>query len=111
MSDLNMLPRFQSVDADFTDVPVQIYVGESPHAAKLDVTADRLEDGDYRIASGEKWLALIGEDTGFTPKEPCAKNNSGRGAKLQGEWGKASGLPFGVRNGELGITPANMLEL
>jgi hypothetical protein len=27
------------------DVPVQIYVGESPHAAKLGVTADRLEHG------------------------------------------------------------------
>jgi hypothetical protein len=49
------------------DVPVQIYVGESPHAAKLGVTADRLEHGAYRIASGEKWLALIGDDTDFTP--------------------------------------------
>ena len=56
------------------DVPVQIYVGESPHAAKLGVTADRLEHGAYRIASGEKWLALIGDDTDFTPKEPWAKN-------------------------------------
>ena len=51
------------------DVPVQIYVGESPHAAKLGVTADRLEHGAYRIASGEKWLALVGDDTDFTPKE------------------------------------------
>ena len=83
------------------DVPVQIYVGESSHAAKLGVTADRLEHGAYRIASGEKWLALIGDDTDFTPKEPWAKNNSGRGAKLQGEWEKASGLPFGVPNGGL----------
>ena len=83
------------------DVPVQIYVGESPHAAKLGVTADRLEHGAYRIASGAKWLALIGDDTDFTPREPWAKNNSGRGAKLQGEWEKASGLPFGVPNGGL----------
>ncbi len=35
----------------FVDVPVQIYVGESPYAAKLGVTADRLEHGAYRIAS------------------------------------------------------------
>jgi hypothetical protein len=49
------------------DVPVQIYFGESPHAAKLGVTADRLEHGVYRIASGEKWLALIGEDQGDGP--------------------------------------------
>ena len=50
------------------DVPVQIYTGESPQAAKLGVTADRLEHGAYRIASGEKWLALIGDDTDFTLK-------------------------------------------
>ena len=50
------------------DVPVQIYVGESPHAAKLGVTADRLEHGAYSIAFGEKWLALIGDDTDFTRK-------------------------------------------
>ena len=51
------------------DVPVQIYVGESPHAAKLGNTADRLQHGAYRIASGETWRALIGDDTDFTPKE------------------------------------------
>ncbi len=52
------------------DVPVQIYVGESPHAAKLGVTADRLEHGASRIVSGEKLLAMIGDDTDVTPKEP-----------------------------------------
>jgi hypothetical protein len=35
-----------------------------------------------RIASGEKWLALIGDDTDFTPKEPWARRNSERGEKL-----------------------------
>ena len=83
------------------DVAVQIYVGQSPHAAKLGVTAEGLEHGAYRIATGKNWLALIGDDTDFTPKEPWAKNNSGRGAKLQGAWEKASGLPFGVPNGGL----------
>ena len=47
----------------------RLYVGESPHAAKVGVTTDRLEHGSYRIASGEKWLALIGDDSDFTPKE------------------------------------------
>lgn len=83
------------------DVSVQIYIGESPHAAKLGVTADHLEHGAYRIVSGEKWLALIGDDTDFTPKEPWAKNNTHRGEKLQSEWEKASGLQFGVPNGGL----------
>jgi hypothetical protein len=63
------------------DVPVQIYVGESPHAAKLGVTADRLEHGAYRIASSGKWLALIGDDTDFTPKEPWAKKTFARASQ------------------------------
>jgi hypothetical protein len=37
----------------------------------------------------------------FYAKGPWAKNNSGRGEKLQSEWEKASGLPFGVPNGGL----------
>jgi hypothetical protein len=69
------------------DVPVQIYVGESPHAAKLGVTADRLEHGAYRIASGEKWLALIGEDTDFTPKELWARRRLGITRAHYGEFG------------------------
>ena len=47
------------------DVPVQIYTGESPHAAKLGFTADCLEDGvSSRVSSGDgcpdsRGLALI----------------------------------------------------
>jgi hypothetical protein len=52
------------------DVSVQIYVGESPRVAKVGVADDRLGYGAYRIASGEEWRALIGDDTDFTPKEP-----------------------------------------
>jgi hypothetical protein len=58
--------------------PVRVYVGESPYAAKLGVTADRLGHGAYRIASGEKWLVLIGDDTAFTPKEPWPRRSGPR---------------------------------
>ena len=77
------------------DVPIQIYVGESPHVAKLGVTADRLEHGAYRIASGENWLALIGDDTEFTPAEPFARNN-GDIPRAQAEWEKIVGAPYGM---------------
>ena len=60
------------------DVPVQIYTGESPHAAKLGVTADRLEHGAYRIAFGEQWIALIGDDTDFTSSRLRFVGASGR---------------------------------
>ena len=62
------------------------------------LAANRLEHGAYRIASGEKWLALIGDDTDFTPKTPWARRNSEREPKLQGEWEKASELPFAARS-------------
>ena len=77
---------------------VVIYVGESGHARKLGVTADGLEHGAYRMKSGENWLALIGDDTEFEPREPWAKNNGDR-EKLQARWEEASGLPYGVPNG------------
>ncbi|MDB4749444.1 DUF4838 domain-containing protein [Rubripirellula sp.] len=84
-----------------SDAPVQIYVGESRHLKNLGITAEGLEHGAYRIVSGERWLALLGDDTDFTPIEPWAKNNSGRGEKLQAEWEKSSGLSLGVPNGGL----------
>ena len=77
---------------------VAIYVGESPHLQKLGVTAKGLKYGAYRIASGENWLALIGDDTEFVPTEPWAKNNSDR-KTLQQRWQEVSGLPYGVPHG------------
>ena len=82
------------------DVPIQIYVGESAHAEKLGVTAEGLKHGAYRIASGQNWLALLGNDADFTPTEPWAKSNGDR-RTLQARWEKASGLPFGAPNGGL----------
>jgi hypothetical protein len=77
------------------DVPVQIYVGESKHAAKLGVTADGLEHGAYRFASGENWLALIGDDSDFEPVHPFARNNGDK-PRAQAEWEKIVGAPYGM---------------
>ena len=77
------------------DVPVQIYVGESPHAAKLGVTSEGLEHGAYRIVSGENWLALIGEDSDFEPVHPFARNNGDK-PRAQAEWEKIIGAPYGM---------------
>lgn len=80
------------------DVPVKIYVGASSHAEKLGINPDGLEHGAYRVVSGDDWLALVGDDTDFTPIEPWAKNNGDR-QKLQPRWEEVSGLPYGVPNG------------
>lgn len=81
------------------DVPAKIYVGRSTYTDKLNITADDLKDGAYRIVSGDHWLALIGDDTDFTPIEPWAKNNGDiASGKLQSEWDKITGAPWGVPN-------------
>jgi hypothetical protein len=84
-------------------VPVQIFVGRSPHTDGLKITAEGLKEGAYRIVSGDHWLVLIGDDTDFTPIEPWAKNNAERGenGKVQGEWDKISGALWGVPNASL----------
>lgn len=77
------------------DVPVQIYVGESPHAVKLGVTSEGLKHGAYRIVSGDNWLALIGDDSDFEPVHPFARNNGDK-PRAQAEWEKIIGAPFGM---------------
>ena len=80
-----------------TDVPVQVYVGESPHAEKLGVTAEGLKHGAYRIVSGENWLVLIGDDTDFVPIEPWAKNNGDRQTSFRPAGRKPAGCRMACR--------------
>ncbi len=77
------------------DVPVQIYIGESPYAAKLGVTSEGLKHGAYRIVSGDNWLALIGDDSDFEPVHPFARNNGDK-PRAQAEWEKIIGAPYGM---------------
>lgn len=77
---------------------ISIYIGESEHTRKLGITAEGLSHGAYRIVSGEDWLALLGSDTEFEPREPWGKNNSDVVDNLQRRWEEASGLPYGVPN-------------
>jgi hypothetical protein len=70
--------RLTIVNEPGADVPIKVYVGRSPHTEKLGVSTDGLKDGAYRVVSGENWLALIGDDTDFTPIEPWARNNNDR---------------------------------
>jgi hypothetical protein len=81
-------------------VPVRVYVGRSSHTDKLGITAEGLKHGAYRIASGDNWLVLIGDDTDFVPREPWARNNADRASgRHQRQWEEASGESLGVPNG------------
>jgi tetratricopeptide (TPR) repeat protein len=98
---------------------VKIFVGAS---ALSPIKADGLKDGAYRIATGADWMALIGEDTEFTPIEPWAKNNAEIvNGKAQGEWNQITGAIWGLPNlliyksrftlpGDIGRPPSQAAE-
>ena len=74
------------------DDGVKIYIGASTHNP---VNGEGLKDGAYRIATGPDWMALIGDDSEFTPMEPFAKSN-GDIPRAQAEWEKIVGAPYGM---------------
>ncbi len=59
-----------------TGSAAKIFVGRSGHTDALKLKTDDLKDGAYRLASGDDWLALLGEDTEFAPIEPWARSNA-----------------------------------
>ena len=71
---------------------VKIFIGAS---SQNPVKADGLKDGAYRITTGPDWMALVGDDSEFTPMEPFAKNNSDI-LRAQAEWEKIVGAPYGM---------------
>jgi hypothetical protein len=71
---------------------VKVYIGASVHNP---VKAEGLKNGAHRIATGNDWMALIGDDTEFTPIEPFAKSNSDI-QRAQAEWEKIVAAPYGM---------------
>ncbi|MCA1810012.1 MAG: DUF4838 domain-containing protein, partial [Lentisphaerae bacterium] len=56
------------------EVPVSIFVGESPYTRKLGITAEGLDHGAYRVVSGKEWLVLIGDDSNWDPSYEPSEN-------------------------------------
>lgn len=82
--------------------PVKIYVGRSPHTDKLGISNDDLKYGAYRIVSGDNWLALIGQDSDFTPIDPWPRgHNDIRTGKVQAAWDKITGAQWGYMHKQL----------
>jgi len=83
-------------------VPVKIYVGQSSHTDKLNVSAKALKHGAYRIVSGDDWLVLIGDDSDFKPTEPWPRNNNDiASGKMQRVWNKITGKHWGYTHSQL----------
>ena len=82
-----------------TSGAVHVFVGQSEHTERLKVTAEGLKEGAFRMVWGADWLALIGDDTEFTPIEPWAKHNAEIvSGKAQAEWEKITGATWGLPN-------------
>ena len=60
-------------------VPVHIYVGESVAARRVGVNAEGLARDSFRMVSGSDWLALLGSDVEFEPKEPWPASGAPHG--------------------------------
>jgi tetratricopeptide (TPR) repeat protein len=76
-----------------------VFVGPSTHTERLKITTADLKQGAFRMVSGEDWLALLGEDTAFTPIEPWGRHNadltSGRAQKA---WREKTNSLWGLPN-------------
>jgi len=84
------------------NVPVSVFVGRSSHTDKLGITDEELRHGAYRIVSGDNWLALIGDDTDFTPIEPWPRsNNDIVSGKMQKAWNEITGEHWGYTHSQL----------
>jgi tetratricopeptide (TPR) repeat protein len=78
------------------NVPVQVYVGQSPHTERLGITSKGLRFGAYRVVSGDNWLVLIGDDTNFVPIEPWPRShNDIVSGKMQTAWNAITGNTWG----------------
>lgn len=92
--------RLDIVTQPSGNFPVSVFIGRSSHTDQRKLDVENLKFGAFRMVSGANWLALLGDDKDFVPREPWARNNNDRvSGKLQRQWEMLSGDPFGVPNG------------
>ncbi len=75
-----------------TDDGVNIFVGESEFTKKLGISAEGLESDSFVMRTGDNWLALVGDDTDYQPRELDALTVEDR-ARVWKEWDKRGSAP------------------
>ncbi len=60
------------------DVAAHIYVGKSTYTEALNLSDDALNYGAFRTVVGKDWLALLGQDREFQPRETYVREEGGR---------------------------------
>ncbi len=83
------LPIVTTPSATFRN---RIFVGESQYTRELGISANDLQHGAFHIASGDNWLALVGNDTDFVPSEPWVRNyTQAERERVLAEWDALTG--------------------
>jgi len=77
-----------------SSVPTKVYVGESEAARRVNATAKGLKRDAFRMVSGNTWLALVGNDVDFVPREPWGHNRGDWLRTKQGQWEKLARHPW-----------------
>ena len=92
--------RLPIVTAPSGKMAVKVFIGRSAHTDALKITAEGLQYGAYRIATGADWMVLIGDDRDFVPIAPFAP---GRGdiPRAQAEWEKLTDSHWGMPGASL----------
>ncbi|MCB1065931.1 MAG: DUF4838 domain-containing protein [Verrucomicrobiae bacterium] len=86
--------RLEIVSEPTKQRPVSLFVGESELARQAGVKTDDLARDAYRIVSGSNWLALVGNDLDFQPKEPWARNHGDWAKNRLSTWEELAGHPW-----------------
>jgi hypothetical protein len=89
--------RLPIVNTPSGKMPCKVFIGRSKHTDTLGIPPGGLKYGAYRITTGADWMALIGDDSDFTPIAPYAQNNSDI-KRAQKEWEGLTGSPWGMPN-------------
>ena len=94
--------ELEILSAPSGNLPIRLYVGSSSHTDALGISAQGLKHGAYRIASGENWMAFLGDDTDFVPIEPWPRNSSDiSSGKMQQAWDAITGEHWGYPHRQL----------
>lgn len=86
--------RLEIVSTPGADKAVKVYVGQSEAARQAGVTAEGLKRDAFRMVSGKTWLALVGNDVDFVPREPWGHSRGDWLRTKQQQWEKLAGHPW-----------------
>jgi len=90
--------RIEITNAPGKDI-AHVYVGKSPSTDGLKITGENLASDGFRMVSGENYLALLGHDFDFAPREPWAHDNTpAEKERVYKEWDKLTGAKWGGPN-------------